>query len=121
MRGTSLPSGGASQLQLAALLVHFACVLEPAHTPWHDFSPSLRITCPPRCSGSTYLSGAWGSDPAPILNRRSSSGPQPIPGKQRHGFGDGGQLSLPLESLLRPVRKVRGRAGLLVAGVWAAP
>lgn len=58
--------------------------------------------------GSTYLSGPWGSDSAPALNRRSSSGPQPIPGKQRHGFGgDGGPLSLPLDSLLRPVRKVR--------------
>lgn len=107
MTSARLLSAWASLLWFAPCLLVLFSLLHTPHQP--NLSPSLRITCPPHCSGSTYLSGAWGSDPAPILNRRSSSGPQPIPGKQRHGFGDGGQLSLPLESLLRPVRKVRGR------------
>lgn len=76
----------------------------------------IRISVHPlplsRRSGTIYLGGAWGGDAAPTLNRPSSSVPQPIPGKQRRSCGaEAGPLSLPVESLLRPVRKVRWPGG----------
>jgi hypothetical protein len=54
------------------------------------------------CSGGAFA-GGW-SELHPPAVRPDSSGPQPIPQQPRRGAEEG-PLSLPLEALLRPVRK----------------
>ena len=95
-----------------------ACLLSWPHlsafTSFHIASSTPR-TCslPACCRGNAFGSGAFGSGawggadmPNPLMRR---SGSQPIP-MLRQGSAEAGlAVSLPVDSMLRPVRKVGGR------------
>ena len=73
-------------------------------------SPPFDAPSPPACCrGNAFSSGVWGGAdlPSPLTRR---SGSQPIP-MLRQGSGEAGvAVSLPVDSMLRPVRKVGGNS-----------
>jgi hypothetical protein len=76
--------------------------MRQACVPPSQCLPTAASARPVLCSGGAFA-GGW-SELHPPAVRPDSSGPQPIPQQPRRGAEEG-PLSLPLEALLRPVRK----------------
>ncbi|EFN56024.1 hypothetical protein CHLNCDRAFT_57765 [Chlorella variabilis] len=75
-----------------------------SQSPHSSFGDLASESSEPSTRRGGTFSGSWGELPSP-LTRRSSSGPQPIPMQRRDSISEDGPLTLPLEALLRPVRK----------------